>query len=701
MFVTVLIAPTSPIFWNGLTYSTDTAIPLGSLVLVPLRKAQVEGIVIAMSETNPESSFAVKPVTSVLSKEPLLSPSMLKLLRWMSEYYYCAPRQVLQIMLQAPPWQALLGRTEKIYAYKESEKSPRGPKQKLIVEYLKTHEEASIDDMAEEIDVTSATLKTLTEAGFITEKIIDVVAKPMNYSTNIPRLSNSDAGIVEEIIKSEEPCVLLDDRTAEGRTALVAALASETIKNEGSVLILHPDMLSAESAALSLQKILGPDVLLLTSATRTSERRQIFRRIGAGSAVLVGTRTALFAPFKNLKTIIIENEHEWTYKSEQTPKYHARLAAEVLATFSNAKLILASATPSLETMHHAVVADGHSRYKLVRGFTQKTDEGRVQIVDLTQANFGSAYPFTAPLVEALQQTIKERNAAVLLLNRKGMATSLLCMECRQTILSPDTKLPMSVISEKGKQMLFDRSTGHKQGIPETCPHCGSVSLKAVGAGTDGAVTVLKRLLPDARIVRVDSDTLERPDEIQSIIKSLDDGEIDVLLGTQPVLRALSSPRVTLAGILIADLGLSLPSFRAGERVFQTLKKILTTMAEKTESKTIVQTFRPAVPEIALAVEGKTLDYLNAEEALRRAANYPPSSQIIRLIIRGRAAQIRATELLKKVKQLEKDSGTSAHMEPSYEGGQQVFSIILRGKKPRELLKKLQMEKVSIDVDPIE
>jgi primosomal protein N' (replication factor Y) len=323
----------------------------------------------------------------------------------------------------------------------------------------------------------------------------------------------------------------------------------------------------------------------------------------------------------------------------------------------------------------------------------------VQLIDLATAQFGKYYPFTQPLVDAVTERIAKNEASVLFLNRRGTATSLLCLDCRETTLSPATHLPLRVITREGKPLLIDEATGDQSAVPMECPKCRSVKLKAVGAGTERVEADARTLFPKAKIARADGDTLDHPKAMQELIARIDAGEIDILLGTQPVLRALRCPRVTLAGILVADVGLSVPDFRAGERVFSTVSSVVRHMQRRKGGQAIVQTYRPDAPEIRCAITGNEEEYWNAELLLRREAGYPPFTQMIELLIRTDRAK--AQDLLKRAKGLAQEMKTNVVFREELRGGLTTFRITLRGEHPRMLLNALPLRGVSVDIDPVE
>ncbi|MDD5055238.1 MAG: primosomal protein N' [Candidatus Peribacteraceae bacterium] len=706
MFLSVVTAEQSSFGSEGLTYQTNDHVSLGCLVLVPLRKHEVEGIVIAMQQEKPETSFEVKSIIRVISDKPLLPTALLKTFQWLRGYYCCSARQAMQIFLPAPPWHHLNEREpDPVFTLAKSDVTVRGKKQIEIIEFLRTRRTANQDEIIEETGASAATLKALIEKQIV---IAEKAERSEGESTTIDptriqatRLSDDDSKLVTAIGNERKPVLLVDGRSEEHRNQLFAGLATDCLKNQESALILFPNIHAAIEANRQIEALIGSEyVHVLHSGTGQAGRRELYRQSQTGKPmIVVGTRTALFTPLPSLGLIVLADEHEWTWKSDQTPKYHARLTAEILAKQSGSKLLLTSPTPSLDSLKHALGDDADVRYKLIRIPTHKDAECAIQLIDLGTAQFGKYYPFTQPLVDAVTGRIEKKQASVLFLNRRGTATSLLCLDCRETTLSPTSHLPLRVITRNGKPLLIDEATGERSEVPMECPKCHSPKLRAVGAGTERVEADARILFPNAKIARADADTLDHPKAMEELIERLNAGHIDILLGTQPVLRALRCPRVTLGAILVADVGLSIPDFRAGERIFSTVSSVVRHMHGRENGRAIIQTYRPDAPEIRCAITGNEHEYWDAELKLRKDAGYPPFTQMIELLIRTDRAK--ALELHKRAKGLAQEMKTSVVFREEQRGGLTTFRITLRGEHPRMLLAALPLRGVSVDIDPVE
>jgi len=650
MLCHVITRSRSPGIGSGLTYdSGDLKVKEGSHVSVPLRKELVEGIVLEIIKNNtqpgchPELAegpgYDVKNVDELLSNSPLLNKAQIQTLKWMSEYYFCTLRQALQAWIPTP-------------VFKKRKKK-------------------------------------------------DEFEKLPEPEINEPKLTTAQKKAYEKI-KSESKPSLLFGITSSGKTEIYAQLICDTIKNGKQAILLLPEILLTEHFIHRFEELLGAEYIAIVHSRLTpAQRRKTWNRIHQGHIKLViGSRSALFSPVPDLGLVIIDEEHEWTYKNEQTPRYHARETAAKLCEFSKAKLVLGTATPSLESWARAKSGE----YQLVRLSERYLDQPlpKVRVIDLAEVASGSLYPFSPPLLDAISDRLKKGEQTVLFLNRRGVSSSLMCLDCRRRIVSPESNLPFTLHKDRsGRPYLLDHTTGICSDVPATCPACNSTKLHAIGAGTQKLEEILTKQFFEARILRADSDTLTHPEHMRLLLKKMRENQADILLGTQSVVKGLDLPNVTLAGVLVADVGLSLPHFRAGERIFQLLTQLTGRSGRAKAGEVIIQTFRPAAPEIKFAAEHKTEEFLEEELKLRIHSNYPPATKMIRLIVRENAKN-KAEELRDKIR---RETDLLAHASSQIFGGG-TWQVLIRGPMLAtgtrgSLLRNLDLKGVTIDVDPVE
>jgi primosomal protein N' (replication factor Y) (superfamily II helicase) len=363
---------------------------------------------------------------------------------------------------------------------------------------------------------------------------------------------------------------------------------------------------------------------------------------------------------------------------------------------------LGSATPSLESWVRAK----NGRYQLTRLPARYQDQPLpdVRVVDLATVEFNNMYPFSPTLIEAIKVRLERKEQTVLFLNRRGIATALLCLQCRRRVTSPESLLPFTVHhTAHGRPYLLDHTSGQIADVPPLCPHCQSPKLHAVGAGTQKIELILQKLFPAARLLRADSDTIQHPEEMRTLLRKMRDREADILLGTQSVVKGLDLPEVTLAAVLIADVGLSLPHFRAGERVFQLLTQLTGRSGRRKPGEVIIQTFRPDSEEVKSAAKHETEQYLEKELKIRLYSGYPPASKMIRILFREDDAERRAKraqgEALAAVSALGAECKVS--VAPTLFGGGKVWQVLLRGPQPEILLPSMDLSDAAVDVDPVE
>ncbi len=708
MQCTVLVSSKSPGIGNGLSYDSGALnVQPGSFVRVPLRKKIVDALVFEVTEEKQKQDYELKNIEELLSGEPLLGAAQMKTLRWMAGYYYCSLRQALTVFLPSTQWTSLLPKEELFYHLAPDTQPPRGKKLLLLWEYLQGKEHVSRKELKEDAGASAATIRALMEKGILLEEkrmpSLAGASKPYELVAPRPTLTTAQDEIYKTMSNDPRPSLLFGV-TGSGKTEVYATMiADQALRGKQSILLV-PEILLTEHIIHRFETLFDRDkIAILHSRLTSSARRAEWRRIRSGEAALViGSRSALFAPCPNLGLVIIDEEHEWTYKNEQTPRYHARETAETLCRYSNAKLVLGSATPSLESWARAKSGQYHIARLPERYSGMLLPD--VRVIDLGTVNFGTMYPFSPPLLEAIEQRIKKGEQSILFLNRRGMATALLCMECRRRVMSPDTELPFTVHrSPMGRPFLLDHFSGAQQDFPAACPSCGSHELRAVGAGTQKIEDLLAAKFPGARMLRADSDTLHHPEQMRLLLKKMREGQADILFGTQAVVKGLDLPNVTLAAVLLADIGLSLPHFRAGERVFQLLTQLTGRSGRAKKGEVIVQTFRPDAPEVLLAAKHETEKYMEEELKLRLALKYPPATHMIRFVLDGQNAIHRARILLSQIQKLiaQRQAGEHVLCAPTLFGGGKVWHLLLRGPNPRGLLPHLTLDDITVDIDPVD
>lgn len=365
------------------------------------------------------------------------------------------------------------------------------------------------------------------------------------------------------------------------------------------------------------------------------------------------------------------------------------------ARHAHATLIFSSACPSLETWQR-VQTGAIALHEFA-----PDDRSNMHVIDLKEAAFGTSYPLTSPLIDAIQKRLDVKEQSVLLLNHRGIASGMVCTECGHRIESEVTGQPLTVHHDKSdRPFLWDHVTGTMSAVPETCPTCNSVKLFPVGAGTQRVESLLKKFFPSARIRRIDSETIDSKKHLIDVRTLMERKEVDILIGTQPVVSLASSPTVTLLASLVADIGLSAANIRASERTVGLLARM---RSLNPHAEMFLQTFRPGSIEIRAIAGGKLDVYLSGELALRARGGFPPYARVISLILRGPDAKRRSLEVRTHLEEILKKNPSTVHaitLQPSFTT-KNVWYIILRGNHPDELVRRIDTRGIAIDVDPLD
>jgi primosomal protein N' (replication factor Y) len=709
MRCTVVTASRAPVLAGGLMYeSGDGVVVPGSLVRIPLRNAIVDGIVVATNVELPareDQGFTLHTIAEVVGNRSILPAPHVELLRWMARTYRCSLRFALSAFIGSPPWRNLLPSPRSTITLASADHATvKGAAKQRAILFLTTNGPTARDVLLARAHVTNTTLNTLIADGIIRETK-EENDEPEPLTIERPILSDIQGKAVDQIRMDARPALLFGV-TGSGKTEIYADLIADALAPGGQALVLLPEILLTEHLVGRFARLLPSEkIAVLHSKLSSGERRRTWRAIASGEIRLViGSRSALFAPLVHLKLIVIDEEHEWTYKNEQTPRYVTRDAAQVLAKAAGARLVLGSATPSLEAWHAATNGVFNLVHLPVRYGGQSMPT--VRIVDLATSDCGDTYPLTPSLREAIGDRLQRREQSILFLNRRGSATAVLCLDCRTRLLSPDSNLPFAVHrGSDGRPFLLDHTTNRRADLPVKCPHCGSARLYEIGAGTQRVEEFLRKIFPTARILRADRDTMATAEDIRSLLRTMENGEADILLGTQSVVKGLDLSRVTLAAVLLADTGLSLPHFRAGERVFQLLMQLTGRSGRAKPGEVIVQTYRPDALEVQAASKHDTEGYLMQESRIRSALGYPPNTRMIRFLFDGPDARTRAEATVCLLMDASgKDLVTRASAAPTYMGAGRTWHVLARTQDPATLLDRIDpkaLYAVTVDIDPVD
>lgn len=725
-------------------------IEIGQAILVPFgRQGLVNAFCVGFSDYLPEHIKA-KKVSKILDETPLFSIDYLKLLEWVANYYCCDLVTVLNaaIPLKLIEKASITEQTVEFVSFEGAtkrqteilEKLQKSGKMPLILfeKYVKTTRATikKLDAMgclkigAEEIyrnpldilqiDQTEPLYELEGEQLSAYEGIKNRILEFLNPSHNISKrgLENDD----NHGIQQKNLTMLLHGVTASGKTEVYFKLIDDTIKSGKNVLFLAPEIALASQLTKRLAKKFGTkDVAIWHSSISDGERYDVWQRLYKNNIkILAGARSAVFAPLKDIGLIIIDEEHEGAYKqTSPAPRYDAKIVAQKLAEFHHCPLLLGSATPDISVYYRAVNSGNL--------FEMKHRYRNAPIAPVTVINMQeyarAAYKnvISKPLQVAITETVEKKQQVILLINRRGFATFTQCQACGHVIECPNCAIPM--IWHAKDQRLKCHYCNQVERFPEICPECGSDALKISGTGTQKIEQYIKEIFPDYRVERVDSDILVRKGEHIRLLERFQKGEIDILVGTQMIAKGLDNPNVTLVGVISADASFNLPDFRASERGFQLLTQVAGRAGRgEFTGRVYFQTYNPDYYALASAKSQNYNEFYSTEIAAREEFDYPPFSQMVRLIISSTnnfRAEKSAQEIAMRMCLMIDKYGISERLDVlgptpcviERINGYYRFQIILKNKLEEKghhfissFLNKITMPKdikLAIDVDPLD
>jgi primosomal protein N' (replication factor Y) len=655
-------------------------VEVGSRVQVPFGPRKVPGVVTAVAEESAQTRL--KPILKVIGAQTLVTPRVLKLARWIADYYCCAPEVALKSMLPEAVRQEEAGWRERLWVrvLPASGEFPKLPKRQMEVwNIIEERRELALTELLALAQTTAATVKKLEDRGLIAIAPQVTERDPYAHEHILPSqplvLNERQAAALAKIKAAMDaekgkggkgerekgsdgaeatsrpsaplplcPAAnfLLHGVTGSGKTEVyLQALAHALEQGQGAIVLvpeisLTPQTVERFKARFSSGKW-QTLVAVLHSHLSAGERHDEWHKIRQGRArIVIGARSAVFAPVEPLGLIIVDEEHEHTYKQEEAPRYHARDVAIMRGRMEGAVVVLGSATPSLESYYNCQ----QGKYTLLE-LPERVDDQKmphVRVVDMRQAARGGKGPpiFSPQLKEAITQRLERGEQTILFLNRRGYSTALECTQCGYVANCPNCSLALTY--HRPEQALRCHLCGHVEAVPAACPNekCRNPTIRYSGLGTQKVEDVLGKLFPTARIRRMDADVMKRKEDYRKVLGDFRAGKIDILIGTQMIAKGLHFPNVTLVGIIYADLALHQPDFRAGERTFQLLTQVAGRAGRgDVEGEVFVQAFTPFHPAIQFARRHDFAGFYEQEMEFREQLRYPPVSRVALLTLKGR------------------------------------------------------------------
>lgn len=621
-------------------YLGDKTVEKGFRVIVPFSNKDLVGYVIKSTLVNDEISileqkmgFRLFEIKDVIDEKPLLNNELMELAEEISNYY-CAPLiGVLQTML--PP------------SLKPSSSSLKGPKIAYDI-YVKliSDDETSLTpkqiELIRKLKSSGEILKkecksqTILDNLYKKNRIVFVKAERSRYvipeakRENTKILTKDQQNAVNSILNTDKTVSLLQGVTGSGKTEVYLSLSEKILSLGRNVLMLVPEISLTPIMIDYFNRRFEGKVAVLHSGLTAAEKYDEYRKIARGeSSIVVGARSAIFAPLENIGLIIIDEEHVESYKQDVSPFYHAREIALLRAKYNNSKIVLGSATPSLESKARAMkgVYNLVSLNKRINNF----DLPKTYVVDMSKGINVSRHSsiFSNFLLKNIQDNLIRNEQTILLINRRGYSGYITCRNCGHIFKCPNCDITLTYHRED--DLLKCHHCGHVETKPDICPECGAKYFSRGGFGTEKIVEELKKIFPNARTLRLDSDVAEVKNNIRNVIETFSNHEADILVGTQMIAKGHDFPLVTLVGVVSADIGLSLPTFRSSERVFELITQAVGRCGRASkEGRAIIQTYNPNHYSIQLAAKQDYESFYKIEMGVRKIQQYPPYTFLISL-----------------------------------------------------------------------
>ncbi len=654
MYCEVILTDAPYVIDRPFDYECPESTMVGSIVRVPFGKGDRLRTAVVLSKKDSSCGENIKPVHSVLSSRYSLSDEMLGLCRFLKEHTLCTFGEAVRCIL--PP--GALSETENIRYRKTvtlaidreaaaaklkaaGREGIRSEGQRAVLEFLIKNTEADAELLKEIKGVTPAHISALVEKGlvatrareFIRNPYSGYVAKRAEEPINLTDAQEAAYKTLEELyLEKEARAALLFGVTGSGKTKVIMRVIDKTIDDGKSAIMLVPEIsLTPQTVSLFCHRY-GERVAVIHSSLSKGERLDAHRRIERGEVDLViGTRSAIFAPLKNLGLIVIDEEHEHTYKSESDPKYHAKDIAAYRCGTSGALMLLASATPSLESFYKAksgvyILVPLRERYGGVH-------LPEAVIVDMREElRLGNSSPISKRLYDSLSAVNERGEQAILFLNRRGFSSQVQCRGCGEVIECPHCSVSMTYHNERGGRLIC-HMCGASAPVPKKCPSCDGDKLSFLGFGTQKLEGDVQKYLPDMTVIRMDADTTGTKSAYDDMLEGFREGRADILLGTQMIAKGHDFPRVSLVGVALADTSLYLSDFRAAERTFSLLTQVIGRAGRaKDGGVAVIQTYSPTNEVIRLACSQDYERFYEGEIALRRELSYPPFCDMVRLTL---------------------------------------------------------------------
>lgn len=629
-------------------------IKLGSRLKLPFGRRSLTGYAVGLHSELPADveidDSKIKDVIEVADDEPLITPEILKLTQWTADYYASFWGEMLKASLPAGI------NTEKIKPKRQkavrllpaetnADPKPLTDQQQQIIDLLSANDGELL--FAEVLDQTGAgasPINTLARRGIVEVYVRDVGRDPLSGAL-LPRrdeftLTGEQQGALDQITAA-----LLDDGkfkaflvhgvTGSGKTEVYIRAMKFALDHGRSAMMLVPEIALTPVFSRRLRSVFGSEVAILHSALSQGERYDEWRRIRRGDArIAIGTRSAVFAPLENIGLVIVDEEHDSSYRQHESPFYNARDVAVMRASLAGAVVVLGSATPAMESFYNA--QNGKYTYLRLPDRIGGRGLATAELIDMREVfkRFGKDVPLSPELLTEIAETQARGEQTIILLNRRGFSQFVLCRTCGETIKCKNCDITLTF--HRGDNKLLCHYCNYREKVPKVCPSCESEFLYFVGEGTENIADMLAKKFPNMRIARVDRDTMAHKGELEDVLLKFAAGGLDMLVGTQMIAKGHDFPNVTLVGVISVDIGLGLPDLRSAERTFQLITQVAGRSGRGVRpGKVLIQTYYPEHYALRHAKEQDYEGFYEEEIRFRRNLGYPPFFVLASILIKHR------------------------------------------------------------------
>lgn len=631
-------------------------VSVGSRVIVPFGKMKIEGVVIALKQTSEYMANGIKKIIRLLDSAPAITKECIELLSFMREKYHLTKASILRLFL---PTEMRKGKVrEKLVTFvtvntdldfesalssiPQRSKSERG-----ALEFMRDVKTCKIAELKSKF--ANDSVNRLVEKGYLKKEEKRENRTPYSslegYSKNV-ELTDEQKNAIASIEATDKRVTLIHGVTGSGKTVVYLRLIREAVESGKTAIMLVPEISLTPQMFRQLKAEFGDNAAILHSGLSAGEKFDEWWRLRSGEAkIAVGARSAIFAPLENLGVIIIDEEHDGSYTSESNPRYFTFDVAKFRADYNDCKLVLGSATPSVETYLRAKEG-AFNLVKLPHRINKKPLPEMI-IADMrTEVRRGNDSAFSSALVSELEDCLKKGNQAIIFLNRRGYSQHVVCRECGYVAKCENCDVALNYHSVGN--VLKCHYCGATYKMLTACPDCGSIHINYVGTGTQRVVAELKKRFPSARILRMDNDTTQNKEGHLKILEQFSRHEADILVGTQMIAKGHDFPSVTLVGILDADMSLFFSDYRSGERTFQLITQVAGRSGRAGDKGVVVlQTYNPDNPVLRFATKYDYEGFFEREISLRKTTSYPPYATIVRVMVESDDEE-KGVEALRKV-----------------------------------------------------